>query len=102
MRNRVLRRATMSAAALLLAVSAVAYADVINADGDRILDNGAQTLIDLGTVGAGATITYDVYFLLECRGTAHAVPGTTISLTPRVTATAPGGTMIATATTIEM
>lgn len=100
MRNRVLRRATMSAAALLLAVSAVAYADVINADGDRIADNGAQTLIDLGTVGAGATITYDVYFLLECRGTAHAVPGTTISLTPVVRATAPGGTMTATATTI--
>jgi HYR domain-containing protein len=100
MRNRVLRRATMSAAALLLAVSAVAYADVINADGDRVLGS-AQTLIDFGTVGAGATITYDVYFLLECRLTAaHAVPGSTISLTPRPQIVAPGGTITATATTI--
>jgi hypothetical protein len=99
MRKRVLRRAAMSAVALLLALSAVAYADVINADGDQVLPS-AQTLIDLGTVGSGATITYNVYFLLECRNTSHAVPGSTITLTPRVAAFAPGGTISATPTTI--
>ena len=99
MSKRVLRRAAMSAAALLLIVSAVAYADVINADGDRVLPS-AQTMIDLGTVGAGATVTYNVYFLLECRNTSHAVPGSTVTLTPRNPVFPPGGSISGTATTI--
>lgn len=99
MAKRVLRRAAASAAALLLTMSAVAYADVINADGDSVLPS-AQTLIDLGRVGAGATITYPVYFLLECRNTAHALPGTTITMTPRNPSFPPGGMISGTATTI--
>jgi len=99
MAKRVLRRAAVTAVALLLTVSAVAYADVINADGDSVLPS-AQTLIDLGTVGAGATVTYPVYFLLECRNTAHALPGTTISMTPRNPSAPPEGSISGTPTTI--
>ncbi|HEV8490028.1 MAG TPA: HYR domain-containing protein [Candidatus Limnocylindrales bacterium] len=99
MRNRVFKRAAMGAAALLLIGAAVAYADVINADADRISPS-AQTMVDLGTVGPGATVTYNIYFLLECRNTTHAVPGSTITLTPQNPSPAPGGTISATATTI--
>lgn len=99
MPNRAFKRAALAASALLLTGAAVAYADVINADADRVSPS-AQTMVDLGTVGPGATINYNVYFLLECRNTTHVVPGSTITLTPQNPSPAPGGSISATPTTI--
>jgi hypothetical protein len=99
MRNRIFKRAALAASALLLVGAAVAYADVINADHDQVSPS-AQTMKDLGTVGPGATVTYNIYFLLECRLTNHVVAGSTITLTPQNPSPAPGGTISATPTTI--
>jgi hypothetical protein len=99
MRNRIFKRAAIGAAALLLVGAAVAYADVINADADRV-SASAQTMVNLGTVGPGAVVTREIYFLLECRLTNHVVAGSTITLTPQNPSPAPGGTISATPTTI--
>ena len=99
MPNRVFKRAALGASALLLIGAAVAYADVINADWDRVSPS-AQTMRNLGTVGPGATLTYNIYFLLECRNTTHVVPGSTITLTPQNPSYPPGGSISATPTTI--
>src|SRR5215218_4370933 len=59
---------------LLLAIPAVALADIITADSDTVTTApGVQLTKDLGTVAAGATVTPNptVDFYLNCNGNNH-------------------------------
>jgi hypothetical protein len=58
------------ALAVLLAVPAVALADIVVADGDGVVGTVSGTR-DLGSVNPGATLTPNVDFYLSCDGNQH-------------------------------
>jgi hypothetical protein len=66
---------------LLLAIPAVALADVIVADGDTgdAVTTPQQT-VELGTVAPGATVTKNASFTLQCNSAQHIEVGETLSL----------------------
>jgi len=66
---------------MLLAVPAVALADVIVADGDTgdAVTTPQQT-VELGTVAPGATVTKNASFTLQCNSAQHIEVGETLSL----------------------
>src|SRR5215208_8079418 len=69
---------------LLLAIPAVALADIITADSDTVTTApGVQLTKDLGTVAAGATVTPNptVDFYLNCNGSNHLNDGQTDNIT---------------------
>ena len=92
--------------AILVAIPAVALADIIVADGDTVtVGNQAGTStnpIDVGKVKAGGTVTKQVSFQLVCSGNNHVNQGQTVTLdsTPGTSGVPSGGTLTATAATI--
>src|SRR5215217_4663302 len=66
---------------LLIAIPAVALADVIVADGDTgdVVTTPQQT-VELGTVAPGATVTKNASFTLQCNSAQHIEVGETLSL----------------------
>lgn len=96
MRERIVRRALVVAAALTLAAGAAASADTLWS-GDTV---GVPGSFDLGAVAPGATIHLDVPFTLACAGTSHVDPDQVVKLTPTILSTMGGGTIAATDTTI--
>jgi hypothetical protein len=91
---------------LLLAVPAIALADIIVADGDIITTGNqagtAANPIDIGKVKAGGSVSRQVSFQLVCNGNKHVDQGQTITLdaTPGTTGVPAGGSLTATAATI--
>ncbi len=73
------RRAAALGLTLALAVSGMALADTVAADGDAVT-TGAQTSVDLGTVPPGAIVPVDVAFVLTCKGISHVSAGSAISI----------------------
>jgi len=74
-----IRRAIGFAAVLSLALSGVAAADTITADGDAVT-SGTQTSVNLGDVEVGQTRLVDVDFVLACRSTGHVAAGSTLAV----------------------
>ena len=91
---------------LLLAVPAIALADIIVADGDIITTGNqagtAANPIDIGKVKAGGSVSRQVSIQLVCNGNKHVDQGQTITLdaTPGTTRVPAGGSLTATAATI--
>ena len=91
---------------LLLAVPAIALADIIVADGDIITTGNqagtAANPIDIGKVKAGGSVSRQVSIQLVCNGNKHVDQGQTITLdaTPGTTGVPAGGSLTATAATI--
>lgn len=79
MHPRVLRRATILASTLALVVSAAAFADQVPADGDLVTP-GRQSLVELGAVAPGATVSTTVGFELLCANGSHVDPGTVVTV----------------------
>ena len=80
MRTRPFRRAAALALAGSLAVSAIASADTVQADGD-LLAAGTQGSVDVGIVAPGAEVQVEVGFVLVCGNLQHADAGQTVVLT---------------------
>jgi hypothetical protein len=65
--------------AVLIAVPAVALADVIVEDGDTVLENN-QNPVELGTVAPGAQVTKNASFTLQCNSAQHIEGSETLAL----------------------
>lgn len=82
MHHRPLRRALALALAAALGLAGIASADSVRTDGDATVI-GNQSLIDLGQVGPGATVSAAVAFQLVCTNTTtfgHLEPGQAVVL----------------------
>ena len=99
MRERVLRRAVIVASVLILAMSAAANADTLLADGDLFTPE-AEGTIDLGQAEPGATVTYELWFVLTCTNTHHLDPDQTVTLQANAF-DVPGGSISATTVTVD-
>ena len=92
--------------ALMLAMPAIALADIIVADGDFVTvgnQAGSSTNpIDMGKVKAGGSVDKQVSFQLVCNQKQHVNQGATVTLdsTPDLTGVPTGGSLTATSATI--
>jgi hypothetical protein len=94
MHGRSLRRATALALAALLIFAGTAMADQLLGDGD-VLSNGIQGTKPLGSVAAGAEVSVDVEFTLNCVGLGHVDIGQTVLITwGGVGSAPPGGAIV--------
>src|SRR5215218_4607986 len=91
---------------LLLAIPAIALADIVDSDADLVTPGNQagtnSTPIDMGTVKPGGTITKQVSFQLRCNGNNHVDENQTVNLTFQTASglSAGQGTASATGTTI--
>jgi hypothetical protein len=79
MHRRPLRRATVLALTGVLVLAGTAFADQLLADGD-LVNGGIQGTKALGTFAAGAEVTADVEFTLNCVGLNHVDLGQTVNI----------------------
>jgi hypothetical protein len=79
MHGRPIRRATALAFAAVLVFAGTAFADQLLADGD-VVNPGIQGTKPLGNVPAGAEVSVDVEFTLNCVGLGHVDVGQTVGI----------------------